>query len=63
MGPKSPGMDPTPDASASEAEDAAKQDHGALRRIRPGTKATDMAAGPLTPLSEVSQDSTRQAST
>lgn len=55
IGPKSPGMGPAPDVAALEAEDAAKQDQGALRRIRPGTKAADMSSGPpLTPLSEVS---------
>ncbi|KAK4694043.1 MOB kinase activator 1, partial [Lecanoromycetidae sp. Uapishka_2] len=55
IGPKSPGMGPAPDVAALEAEDAAaKQDQGALRRIRPGTKAADMASGPPpTPLSEL----------
>ena len=54
LGPKSPGMNPTPDTSMSESEDAGKQDQGAFRRIRPGTKAADMASGPPpTPLAEV----------
>ncbi|KAI4129943.1 MAG: hypothetical protein LQ347_003571 [Umbilicaria vellea] len=38
---------------AQEFDEAAKHDLGALRRIRPGTKAADMASGPpLVPLSE-----------
>ncbi len=37
-----------------EAEDTAKLDQGATRRIRPGTKAADMASGPpLVPLNQV----------
>jgi hypothetical protein len=63
IGPKSPGMLPTPDASPSESEDSAKQNQGALRRIRPGTKAADMASGPPpTSLSEVSQSAISKAS-
>ncbi len=62
IGPKSPGMHPTPDASPSEPEDSAKQNQGALRRIRPGTKAADMASGPPpTSLSEVSQSAISKA--
>lgn len=41
--------------AAQEFDEAAKNDTGAMRRIRPGTKAADMASGPpLVPLSEVS---------
>jgi hypothetical protein len=37
-----------------DLEEKAVPDYGASRRIRPGTKAADMAAGPpLIPLSEV----------
>lgn len=51
IGPKSPTIGDGPDTQLGEA---AKQDDGATRRIRPGTKAADMASGPpLIPLSEV----------
>ena len=49
--PKSPGM---PSASIPESTESSKSDNQPLRRIRPGTKAADMASGPpLIPLSEV----------
>lgn len=56
IGPKSPTVGgPSGSMAAQEFEDAAKHDTGAMRRIRPGTKAADMASGPpLVPLSEVS---------
>ena len=55
IGPKSPGMGPSVPSTATEAENAAKYDQYATRRIRPGTKAADMAAGlPLIPLAQVS---------
>jgi hypothetical protein len=51
IGPKSPTIGDGPENQLGEA---AKQDDGATRRIRPGTKAADMASGPpLIPLSEV----------
>lgn len=54
IGPKSPGMNAVPGAAMPENEDTSKLDNGAMRRIRPGTKAADMASGPpLVPLSEV----------
>ena len=41
--------------TAPDLKDASKPDDGAGRRIRPGTKAADMASGPpLVPLVEVS---------
>lgn len=43
-----------PGPTISEVDDTAKLDQGATRRIRPGTKAADMASGPpLVPLSQV----------
>ena len=55
IGPKSPGITNPGDAT-TEAENTAKYDLQAVRRIRPGTKAAEMAVGPpLVPLSEVSQ--------
>ncbi|KAA6415113.1 MAG: hypothetical protein FRX48_01865 [Lasallia pustulata] len=55
IGPKSPTVGgPSGSMAAQEFEDAAKHDTGAMRRIRPGTKAADMASGPpLVPLSEL----------
>ena len=51
LGPKSPG----PSMKTGFTQDAPVQDKGGARRIRPGTKAADMASGPpLAPLSEVS---------
>lgn len=53
-GPKSPAMIGEPGPLIPEAEDTAKLDQGATRRIRPGTKAADMASGPpLVPLHQV----------
>ena len=55
IGPKSPGI-ATPGDNSMEAENTAKHDQQAVRRIRPGTKAAQMAVGPpLVPLSEVSR--------
>ncbi|ETI27381.1 hypothetical protein G647_09571 [Cladophialophora carrionii CBS 160.54] len=51
FGPKSPGIDPTKELSLDATS---KPDEGAARRIRPGTKAADMAMGPpLVPLSQL----------
>lgn len=51
IGPKSPTVGEGPEFQLGES---AKQDDGSTRRIRPGTKAADMASGPpLIPLSEV----------
>ena len=55
IGPKSPGFHPEQSAAIPVNDDTVKQDNGAMRRIRPGTKAADMAFGPpLVPLAEVS---------
>lgn len=55
MTPNSPGVNATQDAPAANADDLTKLEQGAERRIRPGTKAADMASGlPLRPLIEVS---------
>lgn len=53
LGPKSPGMPATSSAGIPEIEINAKLDQGAMRRIRPGTKAADFAGPPLVPLSDV----------
>lgn len=51
IGPKSPGLGPSLEQQSAEPP---YEDDGATRRIRPGTKAADMAAGPpLVPLAEV----------
>ncbi|EXJ53528.1 uncharacterized protein A1O5_13199 [Cladophialophora psammophila CBS 110553] len=51
FGPKSPGVDLSKELSL---EATSKPDEGAARRIRPGTKAADMALGPpLVPLSQL----------
>ena len=53
IGPKSPGI-ATPGDASTEVENIANYDQQAVRRIRPGTKAAEMAVGPpLVPLSEV----------
>ena len=53
-GPQSPATIGEPGPMIPEADDPAKLDQGATRRIRPGTKAADMASGPpLIPLSQV----------
>ena len=50
----SPGL-PTQGTTSPDLIDTATRDAGATRRIRPGTKAADMASGPpLVPLAEVS---------
>jgi hypothetical protein len=55
IGPKSPTIGEGPDHQLGEA---ANQDDGSTRRIRPGTKAADMASGPpLIPLAEVMRSS------
>ena len=55
IGPQSPAMIGEPGPIISEGEDMGKLDQGATRRIRPGTKAADMASGPpLVPLNQVS---------
>ena len=52
--PQSPGLIGEPGPTIIEGEDTATLDHGATRRIRPGTKAADMQSGPpLVPLSQV----------
>ena len=54
-GPQSPAMMGEPGPLIPEVEDTAKLDQGATRRIRPGTKAADMASGPpLVSLNQVS---------
>jgi hypothetical protein len=51
IGPESPTVGEGPEHQLGEA---AKQEDGSTRRIRPGTKAADMASGPpLIPLAEV----------
>jgi hypothetical protein len=51
FGPKSPGVDLSKELTLDAAS---KPDEGAARRIRPGTKAADMALGPpLVPLSQL----------
>ncbi len=51
IGPKSPTVG---EGQGFQLGEAAKQDDGSTRRIRPGTKAADMASGPpLIPLAEV----------
>ena len=53
-GPQSPGMAGEPGPIIAEADDTANLDQGATRRIRPGTKAADMASGPpVVPLHQV----------
>ena len=57
-GPKSPAMIGEPGPIVPELEDPANLDQAATRRIRPGTKAVDMASGPpLIPLSQVGSNS------
>ncbi|KAK5052571.1 hypothetical protein LTR84_002436 [Exophiala bonariae] len=51
FGPKSPGIS---DMNDFQLETSSRPDEGAARRIRPGTKAADMAMGPpLVPLSQL----------
>ena len=53
IGPKSPGLDSTATRQAQQMEQTLAEAN-AKRRIHPGTKAEDMAAGPpLVPLNEV----------
>lgn len=53
-GPQSDAMVGEPGPMTSEVDDAAKLDQGVTRRIRPGTRAADMASGPpLVPLNQV----------
>ena len=57
IGAKSPSQGATGAPSTDELSENVAPDHGASRRIRPGTKAADMASGPpLIPLLEVSRD-------
>ncbi|KAL8883509.1 MAG: hypothetical protein Q9215_008188 [Flavoplaca cf. flavocitrina] len=54
IGPPSPSAHINPGSSTLEHDDAARYDQAAARRIRPGTKAADMAAGPpVVPLSQL----------
>ena len=55
IGPKSPTIGASAMGTEHELGGVSKPDMGATRRIRPGTKAADMASGPpLVPLAEVS---------
>ena len=55
IGPRSPGVGASVEAPHHEVDNTDNQEDGAVRRIRPGTKAEDMASGPpLKPLTEVS---------
>ena len=55
IGPRSPGVSAAQGIAQLDKEDSTTLDNGATRRIRPGTKAVDMASGPsLVPLAEVS---------
>ena len=55
LGPKSPNPGSASVSALQDINDTPFLDGGATRRIRPGTKAADMASGPpLIPLSEVS---------
>ena len=55
IGPKSPTVGASATGSEHDLGGVNKLDMGATRRIRPGTKAADMASGPpLVPLAEVS---------
>ncbi len=55
IGPKSPTFGAPTTSTEHELVGVHKPDAGATRRIRPGTKAADMASGPpLVPLAEVS---------
>lgn len=67
IGPKSPLLSAGINITAQDAAEAALLEIGATRRIRPGTKAVDMASGPpVVPLADVSfqvfEDSAKQAS-
>ena len=54
IGPKSPVPGAMGSSGIKDLDETIMLDHGATRRIRPGTKAADMASGPpLIPLSEV----------
>ena len=55
IGSQSPSMNTSSAAAPAEAGESSRPNTGAADRIRPGTKAADMAAGPpLIPLEEVS---------
>lgn len=55
IGPQSPGINTSSNAGHPEAGGSSTANTGAADRIRPGTRAADMAAGPpLVPLEEVS---------
>ncbi|KAI4140242.1 MAG: hypothetical protein L6R39_005878 [Caloplaca ligustica] len=54
IGPQSPTSNVAPGASTQAHDDAVRYDQSATRRIRPGTKAADMASGPpLVPLDQL----------
>ncbi|KAL8909451.1 MAG: hypothetical protein Q9171_005049 [Xanthocarpia ochracea] len=54
IGPPSPSAHPTSGSATEEHDDAARYDQAASRRIRPGTRAADMANGPpLIPLPQL----------
>ena len=54
LAPPSPGADKSVEGGLKDVGEGALLDNGASRRIRPGTKAADMASGPpLVPLTEV----------
>ncbi|KAL8637937.1 MAG: hypothetical protein Q9228_004851 [Teloschistes exilis] len=54
IGPQSPTGHAGTGAAIQEHDDTARHDQSASRRIRPGTKAVDMAAGPpLVPLNQI----------
>lgn len=54
IGPKSPGLNPGATSAPPNNADAPKMNGALADRVRPGTKAVDMAVGPpLVPLEEV----------
>lgn len=64
IGPKSPTIGASATGNEHELGGVNKPDIGATRRIRPGTKAADMASGPpLVPLAEVSSQFSTKTST
>ncbi|KAL9054884.1 MAG: hypothetical protein Q9206_003364 [Seirophora lacunosa] len=62
IGPQSPITNAVSGVSSQSHDDATKYDQSATRRIRPGTKAVDMASGPpLVPLDQASSLQTQQS--
>ena len=54
LAPPSPGVDKSIEGELKDIGEGPLPDNGASRRIRPGTKAAEMASGPpLVPLTEV----------